>query len=166
MVGKKKVLVKFKKTMGLPIAKCCRPGLHLCQWGRAGWNTLHTWAHTSPEMMDESERDDMRTLLTLFAKHIPCVSCREHFTKYLANHLTDASLSTRASLVRLLHDAHNSVNARTGKRVWTLREHYSVYRADDPAEHAHRHASVAIAALAVVASLALACRCRQEQRVR
>ena len=37
------------------------------------------------------------------------------------------ALSTRVGLVRMLHEAHNSVNVRTGKRTWTLAEHYKAF---------------------------------------
>ena len=50
-----------------------------------------------------------------------CAFCR------LARRATPDALSGRAAVVRLLNDAHNEVNARLGKRVWTLREHYEVY---------------------------------------
>ena len=38
------------------------------------------------------------------------------------------SLRTREDLVALLNDAHNEVNARNGKRVYTLEEHYRMYQ--------------------------------------
>ena len=41
--------------------------------------------------------------------------------------MTEDTLRTRSSIVKLLNDAHNEVNARTGKRVYTLDEHYQVY---------------------------------------
>lgn len=41
--------------------------------------------------------------------------------------MTDETLHTRSSIVKLLNDAHNEVNARTGKRLYTLEEHYQVY---------------------------------------
>jgi chorismate-pyruvate lyase len=41
--------------------------------------------------------------------------------------MTEDALGTRSSIVKLLNDAHNEVNARTGKRVYTLQEHYKVY---------------------------------------
>jgi len=41
--------------------------------------------------------------------------------------MTEDTLKTRSSIVKLLNDAHNEVNARTGKMVYTLKEHYQVY---------------------------------------
>jgi hypothetical protein len=44
--------------------------------------------------------------------------------------MTEDTLKTRSSIVKFLNDAHNEVNARTGKRVYTLEEHYRVYSFD------------------------------------
>ena len=104
------------------------PGITIQFWGPAAWNTLHVIAHTSPLVMDSDERRSMRTFLYSFAAYIPCPKCRKHFTSFLRRRMTDEALSGRAGLVRLLNDAHNEVNARTGKRVYTLKEHYAVYR--------------------------------------
>ena len=41
--------------------------------------------------------------------------------------MNEDALRTRASIVKFLNDAHNEVNARTGKRLYTLEEHYQVY---------------------------------------
>lgn len=69
----------------------------------------------------------MRALLHLFARHLPCPSCRTHFTAFLERRLDAEALATRSALVALLNDAHNEVNARLGKRVYTLEEHRRVY---------------------------------------
>tara|TARA_B110001450_G_C17506215_1_gene434476 strand:- start:176 stop:502 length:327 start_codon:yes stop_codon:yes gene_type:complete len=65
--------------------------------------------------------------LNTFAEYLPCPRCQRHFQEFLKRRMTDDALRTRASVVKLLNDAHNEVNARTGKRVYTLDEHYQVY---------------------------------------
>lgn len=70
----------------------------------------------------------MRAFLHLFAQHLPCPICRKHFQALLEQSLDDDALASRDTLVRFLHDAHNEVNLRLGKRVWTLEEHYRAYR--------------------------------------
>lgn len=40
---------------------------------------------------------------------------------------TDRALSTRTGVIRLLHDAHNDVNIRTGKRKMSLQRHMDLY---------------------------------------
>lgn len=106
------------------------PGLHLSDWGPAAWNTLHAFAHTAPETLDADAQRDWEAFLRLFAARIPCRTCRTHFGDFLQRRLTPDALATRATLVALLNDAHNEVNARRGKRVYSLREHYVVYALD------------------------------------
>jgi hypothetical protein len=96
-------------------------------WGPCAWNTLHSFCHTSPHSLRREERDDMRRFLLLFAKHLPCPSCRRHFTSYLQENLNEEILAGRKSLVRFMNDAHNSVNRRLGKREWSLQKHYKAY---------------------------------------
>ena len=107
-------------------------GVTMDHWGPAAWNTLHVFAHTAPRVLDASQREDMRALLHAFARHLPCPRCRRHFVEFLDRRLDDEALSTRERLVALLNDAHNEVNVRTGKRAWTLDEHYAVYQSRGP----------------------------------
>lgn len=104
------------------------PGLTIDHWGPAGWNMLHVVAHSYAHEPTDTERTDMQQFLQLFAQHLPCPSCRRHFTQYLDQHLDARALSSRTELVRLLNDAHNSVNRRLGKHTWSLEDHYRVYR--------------------------------------
>jgi len=99
----------------------------MTEWGPAAWNTLHVFAHSAPHEMSEEERERMKTFLRTFATYLPCPSCREHFHGVLDRRLTEFSLSGRSALVEMLNDAHNEVNARLGKRIYTLEEHYAVY---------------------------------------
>ena len=139
----KKKTGKLKTGMGF----CDRPGLHLCQWGRCGWTMLHAWAHTYPIDPTDEDKASMRGLLVAFAEHIPCRTCRQHFTRYVAEHLSEADLATRDTLVRFANDAHNAVNRRLGRRVWTLEEHYAAYAPPSTS----RSASWLVGALALLA---------------
>jgi hypothetical protein len=100
--------------------------------------------------MDAAQRAEMASFLRLFARHLPCPSCRRHFTDFLDRRLTDDSLATRDALVALLNDAHNEVNARTGKRVWTLAEHRRAYARPRP-----RSSDGAVVATAAIGVLVL-----------
>ena len=97
------------------------------KWGPSAWNTLHSFAHAAPPLLDTKQQQDMLHLLNLFGAHLPCPTCRRHFHAYLDTHVRPETFTTRESIVRFLHDAHNDVNLRLGKRVWTLKEHYRVY---------------------------------------
>ena len=96
-------------------------------WGPCAWNTLHSFCHTSPHSLRREEMDDMERFLLLFAKQLPCPSCRRHFTSYLQENLTEEVLAGRKSLVRFMNEAHNTVNRRLGKREWSLQKHYKAY---------------------------------------
>ena len=103
--------------------------LYMSQWGPAGWHTLHVTAHSAPRVLSPEQRRDMQQFLRLFAAHLPCPRCRRHFADFLERRLCDEAVATRAALVILLNDAHNEVNARLGKRVFTLEEHYREFAA-------------------------------------
>ena len=108
------------------------PGLAIAQWGPAAWNTLHVFAHTSSRQAGPLERERAQTFLREFARRLPCPKCRTHFDDFLDRRMDEESLATRKSFVKLLNDAHNEVNVRTGKRTFTLQEHYEVYRPPRP----------------------------------
>lgn len=103
-------------------------GLTIDRWGPAAWNTLHVVAHAFPRSPTNEQRLQTAQFLHLFAEHLPCPACREHFKEYLAKHLNDNALQNRTSMIEFMHDAHNDVNHRLGKRIWTLDEHFQVYR--------------------------------------
>lgn len=104
-----------------------RLGITLDRWGPGAWNTLHSFAHTSPKELTVEQQEQWRTFLHTFATLLPCPTCRKHFAEYLLQQEGPDTFSTRETLVRFLHDAHNEVNRRTGKRVWSLEEHQRVY---------------------------------------
>lgn len=108
-------------------------GLTLDKWGPCAWNTLHAFAHSSPKVLDEERRAQTRSMLYLFGLHLPCPKCSRHWMEYLQSHLTEEALGSREALVRFLNDAHNDVNRRLGKRVFTLEEHYRVFSRENNA---------------------------------
>lgn len=103
------------------------PGCTIDKWGPGTWNTMHCFAHSAPQELNQEEQERFRHLLLLIAEHLPCPSCRRHFRAYLETHLNEGVLASRQTLVSFLNDAHNSVNLRLGKRVYTLDEHYRAY---------------------------------------
>lgn len=102
-------------------------GLTLSKWGPGAWNTLHVFAHSAPTKLGQDEMQQFAWFLRAFAEYLPCPRCRTHFKDFLDRRMTEHALRTRSSIVRLLNDAHNEVNARTGKKIYTLNEHYEVY---------------------------------------
>ena len=104
-----------------------RMGITIDKWGPGAWNTLHCFAHSAPRSLSDEEQKRACDMLYLFGAHLPCPKCRRHFKQYLDEHVKDKCFATRAAFVRFVHDAHNDVSARLGKRKWTLRDHYRVY---------------------------------------
>ena len=102
-------------------------GLSIDEWGPGAWNTLHVFAHSAPTKLTNEEVQKYALFFNIFAEFLPCPRCRRHFQDFLSRRMTDDTLRTRLSIVKLLNDAHNEVNARRGKRVYTLEEHYRVY---------------------------------------
>ena len=112
-------------------AEVMKMGLTISEWGPAAWNTLHVVAHSYPTHPTSRQRDETWQFLHLFALHLPCPSCRQHFQSLLQSSVptSDATaFDSRESLVKFMNDAHNEVNVRLGKRIYTLEEHYRVYR--------------------------------------
>ena len=108
-------------------------GSNIERWGPSGWNMLHVIAHKTPELIEYDTRQRLKKFLYSFSDFIPCLTCKRHFTKYLTEHLRDEDLATRRAFVAFLNDAHNAVNARLGKRTYTVEEHYRVYATRRPA---------------------------------
>ena len=115
--GDKKKNVMVKTMTGITIDK----------WGPSFWCTLHVMAHSSPKEMDREQQQETLRFLKMFATRIPCPQCRQHFTEFLEQEVGPDTLQTRDSFVSFMNDAHNDVNMRTGKRTYTLNEHYKVY---------------------------------------
>jgi len=140
------------------------PGVTLGQWGPAAWNTLHVIAHTSPHQMTEQQAASYGVFLRAFGALLPCPKCRDHFLRFLDERMTPRSLGSRAALVQLLHDAHNDVNRRTGKRILSLSEHYALYALPPPRQRLRWNAVVAASAIAFAAGAAAVARRRGGKR--
>ena len=137
-------------------------GITIDRWGPSAWNTLHAFAHTSPLAFTDEDRTDWEVFLYAFARRLPCPRCREHFEAHLDAHLHACSLSGRQDLVVFLHEAHNAVSARLGKRTWTLNAHMWAYSRRRAAAEA-RADRLSAAVLLATAAFLLARRRRRKE---
>lgn len=103
--------------------RLCCIGMHIKCWGPGGWTMLHSMAHGMPEGSLATPENTWQ-LLHLTADHLPCSTCASHFRKFLARREMPR---TRSEFIALLNDAHNEVNARLGKRTYTLDEHMNAF---------------------------------------
>ena len=152
-----------KKMTPVGTSADMRPGITLDRWGPAMWNTLHVLAHTSPRAPTPAEQRRTAAFLREFGARLPCPHCRVHFADFLDRRLADAgALASRERLVALINDAHNEVNVRNGRRVYSYAEHCSVYRRPRPRLRAAAQLE-RLGALFVLAAVgALTCRRRRK----
>ena len=137
-------------------------GLDVRSWGPGTWALLHAAAHAAPAELNAAERAEFEAFLWAVAKRLPCPACSAHFQSLLEEKLDAAALANREAIVKFVHEAHNEVSVRLGKRAWTLEEHYAVYYRVAPAPRAVWQHPEAFLALGVAAALAGYWVCRQK----
>ena len=103
-------------------------GLTLECWGPSFWNVMHVVSHTFSKNPSEAERAELRQLFTLLISSVPCTTCKQDALSYLEAHMDDDCFRSRETVVEFMNDFHNYVNEKLGKRVYSLDEHYYVYR--------------------------------------
>lgn len=93
-------------------------------WGPLGWMTLHSIATSYPELPTPAEKQLMSSWLDMFRDTITCVHCRDHFTKMLASYRSQfpGFLNTRHDFAMFSFRAHNTVNRRLSKPMYTTIE--------------------------------------------
>ena len=98
--------------------------LSISKWGPAAWHYLHAVSFTYPVEPTSEVKDNMFVFLHSFAKTIPCSKCKTHFETYLNENLKtkSPSLDSRDNLIEFINTAHNSVNKRLGKKIYSLEE--------------------------------------------
>ncbi len=90
-------------------------------WGPLGWMTLHSTAFAYPDTPTQSERELMTSWLYMFQDTITCPSCKGHFTEMLASYRSQFPnmLQSRHEFIMFTFRAHNAVNKRLNKPVYT-----------------------------------------------
>lgn len=98
-------------------------------WGNAVWFLLHTLSHKLlPEY--SSHAKEVLPLMIRIATHLPCDECSRHARNMLMEMQTKP-IRGRADLVEFWREAHNRVNYRTGKPMFSLRECIDQYEKAD-----------------------------------
>ena len=93
-------------------------------WGPLGWMTLHSVAFAYPESPTVTEKQLLTSWLDMFRDTITCPSCKGHFTDLLAKYRTQFPnmLQNRHEFIMFTFRAHNTVNKRLNKPVYTTVE--------------------------------------------
>lgn len=99
------------------------------EWGNAVWYLLHTLSHKLlPE--HSTHASHVQPLLVRIATHLPCPDCSAHATRMLME-MQSKPIRGRADLVEFWREAHNRVNYRTHKPMFSLRECVEKYEQAD-----------------------------------
>jgi len=100
-------------------------------WGPSGWTFLHAASYAYPNIPKHVDKMNMYNFLRYFASVIPCMRCRIDFTNYLQQQLQQKEESSvfkdTKSLVHFLVDAHNYVNVKLDKRIYSYAEVDELY---------------------------------------
>ena len=97
-------------------------------WGPHAWILLHTVTFNYPENPCLQDKDNIKQFFKYFSYQIPCNKCKNHFIKYMNRYpLTYKLLSSKDDLIDWLIDAHNKVNKRNNKKIYTREEVINYY---------------------------------------
>lgn len=93
-------------------------------WGPLGWMTLHTISACYPDNPSIYEKELITRWINLFKSTIVCPSCMQHFEEMLDGYIQrNPNWNTsRRNLIEFVLRAHNTVNARTNKKIYSFDE--------------------------------------------
>jgi FAD-linked sulfhydryl oxidase len=94
-------------------------------WGPLLWKLIHAYSLNYPVTPTAQDRLKARTYYYAIPRFIPCPTCAAHFQEILDRSppITDS----RAALSEWTYDAHNAVNTRIGKPIFTVEDFMRLY---------------------------------------
>jgi hypothetical protein len=106
------------------------------RWGPLGWATLHSIAALYPDSPSEYEKQMILRWMLAFRDTILCPSCQSHFATMLDSYIRTRPhwYDSRKELCEFVFRAHNTVNARTNKPIYSFAESVSELERVFPAE--------------------------------
>ena len=107
-------------------------------WGPLGWATLHSIAALYPDSPSENEKQLLSHWMVSFNETILCPSCLKHFHEMLVEYTYKYPnwMSSRRTVVEFVFRAHNTVNLRLNKKVYTFDEAIAELRTFLPEDQA------------------------------
>lgn len=95
-----------------------KPGFDPSMWGPGVWFMIHLAALRYPEKPTLTDKKHYTAFITSLQYVLPCDGCCAGFKQILKDtKFGPATLANRNALFKWSVDAHNMVNAKTGKRV-------------------------------------------------
>jgi len=97
------------------------------RWGPLGWATLHSIAALYPDSPNEYEKQMILRWMFAFRDTILCPSCQSHFAAMLDSYMRTRPhwCDSRKNLCEFVFRAHNTVNVRTNKPIYSFTESVS-----------------------------------------
>jgi hypothetical protein len=108
-------------------------------WGPLGWATLHSVAALYPDEPTQLEQQLLVRWIDAFRRTIVCEKCHNHFTQ-LFNEYSRTYPNWNASrkdFTLFILRAHNTVNLRNGKHIFTQKESFEHLRRNVDPSKAH-----------------------------
>lgn len=90
-------------------------------WGPSTWTLFHTLAEKIKEEHFSELLPDMLVMVKRICMNLPCPDCSAHAIQIMSK-LNPSQFPNKESFKVFLLQFHNSVNARTNKRAFTLEE--------------------------------------------
>ena len=93
-------------------------------WGPLGWATLHSVAACYPDSPTDREKGSLLRWIIAFRETILCPSCQAHFTGMFDSYIHKYPhwWDSRKDFSEFVFRAHNTVNTRTNKKIYSLSE--------------------------------------------
>ena len=105
-------------------------------WGPHIWKTIHYISLGYPETPSLNDKQIYKNFITSLKDVLPCAMCRKHFNELLTTHpLTEQVLSSKINLINWCIDAHNLVNIRNNKKVFSYEEAINSIMSSKPCDH-------------------------------
>jgi hypothetical protein len=101
-------------------------------WGPHGWKFIHYITLGYPNNPTEKDKNNYYNFFMNLANVIPCGVCANHFKENLQiTPLDDNALKDKESLMIWGITMHNHVNARNGKKIYSIKEAIKAIIEDD-----------------------------------
>jgi hypothetical protein len=97
------------------------PVLPKMVWGRYFWEYFHTLAEKIKDEHFNDAKSELLNYIKRICANLPCPDCAAHAIQIISK-LTPDQIASKQNFKIFLMQFHNSVNIRTGKRLFTIEE--------------------------------------------